>query len=380
MQAKVTRRPLRIAMLGTRGVPSVYGGFERCAEQMGTRLVQRGHCVTVYCRKHFVDSYLKEYGGIRLVSLPTIENKYLDTLAHTALGSLHALFQPYDVCLYFIAGNSPVTWIPRIAGKRTILNVDGLDWKREKWPRPAKLYIQMAERLATILPTAALTDSRVVQTFYRRKYGKHIQYIAYGSDLEPMPPGEQLRRWGLESRKYVLFVGRIVPENHVDHLISAFEGLKGAGDMKLVIMGDASYAGEYMAEVKSLAHQDTVFTGYVAGDGYREILSNAYLFAETSSASGTHPALLEAMACGNCVVANDTPENKETLRDAGLIYPGKTGADGLRPVLQGLIDDPAQVEKYRLQAAAHAREHYSWDAVTDAYVSLFYKLVGTRKR
>src|SRR5215203_1042003 len=123
------RRPLRIAMLGTRGVPSVYGGFERCAEQMGSRLVERGHEVTVYCRTHFVDPGKKEYRGIKLVSVPTLENKYLDTLVHTALSSFHALFRPYDVCLYFIAGNSPVSWIPRLTGKRTVLNVDGLDWK-----------------------------------------------------------------------------------------------------------------------------------------------------------------------------------------------------------------------------------------------------------
>ena len=373
-------RPLRIAMLGTRGVPTVYGGFERCAEQMGARLVERGHRVTVYCRRHFVDPNLKEYKGIKLVSLPTVENKYLDTLVHTGLSSLHALFRPYDVCLYFIAGNSPVSWIPRLAGKRTILNVDGLDWKREKWPRPAKLYIRAAECLATILPTAALTDLRVVQRFYKERYGARVHYIAYGSDVEPLPPGEHLRRWGLEPRKYVLFVGRIVPENHVDHLVQSFQALAGAQGMKLVVMGDASYARDYVARVKSMAGEDTVFTGYVHGDGYRELLSNAYLFAEPSSASGTHPALLEAMACGNCVIAHDTPENRETIGDAGLLYPGEAGADGLRAVMQRLIDNPAVVVQYRQRASAHVRERYSWDAVTDAYLKLFYDLLGSRNR
>jgi glycosyltransferase involved in cell wall biosynthesis len=346
---------------------------------MGSRLVERGHCVTVYCRRHFVDPDLKEYQGIKLVSVPTVKNKYLDTLVHTGLSSLHALFRPYDVCLYFIAGNSPVSWIPRLGGKRTVLNVDGLDWKREKWPRPAKLYIRIAERLATILPTAALTDSKVVQRFYKKRYGARIHYIAYGSDVEQLPPGEHLRRWGLEPRKYVLFVGRIVPENHVDHLIPAFRGLTGAEGMKLVIMGDASYAGDYVEHVKSLAGEDseaTIFTGYIHGDGYQELLSNAYLFAEPSSASGTHPALLEAMACGNCVVAHDTPENRETVDGAGLLYPGEEGAEGLRAVLQRLIDDPAMVEQYRALASAHVRERYSWDAVTEAYLRLFYGLVG----
>lgn len=370
------RRPLRIAMLGTRGVPSVYGGFERCAEQMGTRLVERGHEVTVYCRQHFVDPGRKEYRGIRLVSVPTVKNKYLDTLVHTALSSVDALFRRYDVCLYFIAGNSPVSWIPRIAGKKTVLNVDGLDWKREKWPGPAKLYIQAAERLATVLPTAALTDSRVVQKFYKRRYGARVHYIAYGSDVEAMPPGEHLQRWSLEPRKYVLFVGRIVPENHVDHLITAFRQLKGVEGMKLAIMGDASYAEDYGTYVRSLAGEETVFTGYVHGDGYREILSNASIFVETSSASGTHPALLEAMACGNCVVAHDTPENAETMSGAGLTYKGEMGGEGVREVLQQLIERPAVVEEYRERAREHALKKYSWDAVTDEYLRLFYRLVS----
>src|SRR3954467_9415423 len=146
---------MKIAMLGIRGVPTAYGGFETCAEQLGARLVEQGHEVTVYCRPHFVDPSRREYRGMKLVTMPTIRNKYLDTLVHTLVGSVHALFQPYDICLYFIAGNSPVCWIPRLAGKRTVINVDGLDWKREKWPGLAKVYLQLAERLAPVLANVA---------------------------------------------------------------------------------------------------------------------------------------------------------------------------------------------------------------------------------
>ncbi len=370
--------PLRIALLGTRGVPTIYGGFERCAEQLGLRLVERGHSVTVYCRRHFVDPHLHEYKGMKLVSAPTVQNKYLDTLAHTFFSSMHAMFQPYDVCLYFIAGNSLVSWIPRLAGKPTVLNVDGLDWKREKWPRPAKLYIQMAERLATSLPTVALTDSRVVQKFYREKYNARIRYITYGSEVEPLGPGPELQKWGLEPRKYILFVGRIVPENHVHHLIEAYRDLADNAGMKLVIMGDASYADDYVKKVHSMATPDTVFTGYVGGDGYRELVSNAYLFVETSSASGTHPALLEAMSLGNCVVAQDTAENIETMGGAGLTYSGRKAHNGLRATLQELIHKCSIVQEYRGRAHAHVQAHYSWDAVTEEYLALFYKILAKR--
>jgi glycosyltransferase involved in cell wall biosynthesis len=372
---------MRIAMLGTRGVPSVYGGFETCAEQLGARLVERGHEVTVYCRPHFVDPTLKEHRGIKLVSVPTVRNKYLDTLAHVLLSSVHALGQRYDVCLYFIAGNSVAAWIPRLVGTRTVINVDGLDWRRAKWPGPAKRYLQMAERLAPRLANAALTDSRFVQRFYAERYGARIAYIAYGSDVAPAPPGPALEKWGLEPREYLLFVGRLVPENHPDHLLDAFRSLRDKCGMKLVVMGDASYADEYVRRVKEYEAEDVVFTGYVYGEGYRELASNAYAFVLTSSASGTHPALLEAMGMGNCVVVNDTPENLEAMGGAGLSYRGEDGAASLAPVLERLLAQPDMVEAYRHRAREHVRRHYSWDAITEQYLALFGRVLGRgRKR
>ena len=183
---------MKIALLGTRGVPASYSGFETCVEQLGQRLVARGHDVTVYCRSHHITYEGDSYKGMRLVKLPTISNKYLDTMVHSFISSLHALPQRYDVGLYFIAGNSPVTWIPRLAGTKTILNVDGLDWKREKWPAFAKKYIQFAEYLATKLPNQYLTDSHVVQAYYQDRFNSKPPYIPYGSEVDILPSGETL--------------------------------------------------------------------------------------------------------------------------------------------------------------------------------------------
>ena len=367
---------MKIAMLGTRGVPASYSGFETCVEELGSRLVQRGHAVTVYCRSHHVRWAEPSYKGMRLVMLPTIANKYLDTIAHSALSSLHAVTQRYDIALYFIAGNSPVTWIPRVAGQRTVLNVDGLDWKRDKWPPLAKRYIQLAERLSTVLPNSIVTDSRVVQAYYQDHYHAPSTYIAYGAERPRRAPGPTLARFGLAPRDYVLFVGRLVPENGAHHLVGAWRKLDTR--LKCVVVGDAPYAEAYQAELRALAADDPriVFTGYVFGDGYHELGSNAYAFVETSGVGGTHPALVEAMAFGNCVVANDTPENRETIADAGLSYPGAQGADALAPVLARLLGDPALVERYRREAAARAAAHYSWDAVTDAYEALFARVLS----
>ncbi len=367
---------MNIALLGTRGVPANYSGFETCVEQLGQRLVQRGHHVTVYCRSHHITYKGAFFKGMRLVKLPTIANKYLDTIVHSFISSLHAVTQRYDVALYFIAGNSPVTWIPRLVNTKTILNVDGLDWRREKWPFLAKKYIQFAEYLATILPNAYLTDSLHVQNFYKERFNSEPAYIPYGSDVELVPPGDTLKRYGLEPGKYILFVGRLVPENCAHHLVEAFRDLDT--DLKCVIVGDAPYAEEYQAFLKKLAGDDEriIFTGYIFGHGYQELGSNAYIFVESSGVGGTHPALIEAMAFGNCVIVHDTPENLETIADAGFSYDGETGSSDLRRVLEVLLKAPDTVDIYRLQGRQRAQAMYSWEAVTDAYEQLFYRVCG----
>jgi glycosyltransferase involved in cell wall biosynthesis len=261
-------------------------------------------------------------------------------------------------------------------GTKTILNVDGLDWKRDKWPTFAKQYIQLTEYLATKLPTTYLTDSRVVQNYYINRFKSNPHYIPYGSEVDNKPPGETLNKFGLEPHKYVLFVGRLVPENCAHHLVEAFTGLDT--DLKCVIVGDAAYAHNYITSLKSIARNETsiVFTGYVFGEGYQEIGSNALIFVETSGVGGTHPALVEAMAFGNAVIVNNTAENLETIGSDGFSYEGKLGANSLSIVLEQLISDRELTDKYRERAKARAQTYYTWEAVTDAYERLFFSLTG----
>ena len=367
---------MKIALLGTRGIPASYSGFETCVEQLGQRLVERGHDVTVYCRSHHITYEGTHYKGMRLVMLPTIANKYLDTLIHSFISSAHALPERYDIALYFIAGNSPVTWIPRLVGTKSILNVDGLDWKREKWPTLAKKYIQFAEYLATKLPTAYITDSQIVQNYYLDRFNSESSCIPYGSEVEILPAGKTLEKYNLQPGKYILFVGRLVPENCVHHLVDSFRELYT--DYKCVIVGDSAYSQEYISMLKERAEGDPriVFTGYVFGEGYHELGSNAQVFVESSGVGGTHPALVEAMAFGNCVIVHNTPENLETIGDAGFAYDGKKGASDLTGVLQSLLDDPDLASRYGLLAQQYAKKHYTWDGVTDAYEQVFQKVLS----
>jgi glycosyltransferase involved in cell wall biosynthesis len=359
-------------MMGSRGIPASYSGFETCVEQLSVRLVERGHSVTVYCRSHHVKWPEKTYKGVRLVKLPTIASKHLDTIAHTFLSMLHGEFRRYDVIYICGVGNGPLAGIPRLAGKPTAINVDGADWERDKWGGFARRYLQASERLATKFASCIVADSRVVEKYYQDRYNAPSAFVPYGSDVPHLPPGETLTRLGLKPDGYILWVGRLVPENNAHDVIETYQQLGGpATGLQLCLVGDAPYSGDYKEELKQKAGPGVVFAGYVFGDGYHELGSNARIYAFTSGVGGTHPALLEAMAFGNCVVVNDMAANMETIGDSGLPYAGEKGATDLARVMARAIADPALVEDYRKRAAHRAKTVYSWDVVTDQYERLF---------
>jgi glycosyltransferase involved in cell wall biosynthesis len=363
---------LRIAILGTRGIPASYSGFETAAEQLASRLTARGHEVVVYCRPHVVDRRLREYKGARLVHLPTIRNKYLDTFTHTFLSSLHAARRVHpDVALFFIAGNSPMCLITRGADIPTVINVDGLDSDRSKWPPIAKAYLRFAERNAPRWADTALTDSHSVADIFEARYGTRIGVVPYGVE-DPGGDGiETLERLGVEPRKYILFVGRLEPENNPHVLVEAFSRIPLArtGDMKLVVVGGAPYADDYIRAVHRAGDPRVVFPGYVFGSGYWQLQRNAYAFCAPTEVGGTHPVILEALAAGNCVIVNDHAPNLETVGDAGLTFAGKDGVASLTAQLERILADPALVADYRIRARERAKR-YSWDAVTDEYEAL----------
>ncbi len=366
---------MRVAILGTRGIPASYSGFETAAEQLASRLTDRGHEVVVYCRPHVVDRRLTEWKGARLVHLPTVRNKYLDTFTHTFLSAIHAArtVKP-DVALFFIAGNSPMCLITRAAGIPTVINVDGLDSDRSKWPGIAKTYLRFAERNAPGWADTALTDSHAVAEIFEKRYGKRIGVVPYGveepEDTDPSAAAT-LERLGLEPRNYILFVGRLEPENNPHVLVDAWAripAVKTRG-MKLVIVGGAPYADEYIKQVRRKGDPRVVFPGYVFGRGYWELQRHAYAFCAPTEVGGTHPVILEALAAGNCVIVNDHAPNVETVGEAGITFSGREGVPSLATQLERVLDDPALVEEYRAKARERARR-YSWDAVTDQYEQL----------
>jgi glycosyltransferase involved in cell wall biosynthesis len=357
---------MRIAIVGTRGVPANYGGFETFAEELGRRLVDRGHEVLVYCReKHPGDRYL----GMRLQTLPTIRNKYLETIVHTGISTLHLLTQRQDVALYCNAANAIFTWMPRVVGTPVALNVDGLERKRKKWNRVAKAWYRLSEWLSTFCPTRAVSDAIAIRAYYREEYNAETTFIAYGAEMGKVETRAALDELGLEPDQYFLYVSRMEPENNGLLVREAFERV--STDLRLALIGDAPYADDYIARVRQTTDQRIVMPGAIYGQGYKELGSFCFAYVHATEVGGTHPALIEAMGRGALVLYLDTVENREVAGGAGLPF---TVAN-LAEVMRQALELPA-AEQARLRAAAVERvqDRYSWDAVTDEYVALFEEL------
>ena len=368
---------MKIAILGTRGIPANYGGFETFAEQLSVRLAQRGHDVTVYCRKSNYDykTLGNQYRGVKLVVLPAIKNKYLDTVSHTFFSIVHSLNKKFDAILVCNSVNSSFVFLPRIVGTRVAINVDGLEWQRAKWNKLGQIVYRISEWLATMLADVIVTDAIMIQKYYRKKFRTDSVFIPYGSTVKPVQSNHALEKYGLKPRDYILYVSRFEPENNPLLVVKAFE--KTNTSKKLVMVGDAPYNADYIREVKSTKDSRIIFTGYVFGDEYAELQSNAYLYIQATEVGGTHPALLEGMGFGNCILAHDVPEHREVVGDAGFYF--KKSRSDLAEKIQFLVNLPEEeIEKYRKMAKQRIEKYYTWDAVVNQYNRLFEMLARNK--
>jgi glycosyltransferase involved in cell wall biosynthesis len=362
---------VKLAILGTRGIPAAYGGFETFAEELAARLAARGHDVTVYARPGGVAARVPEHRGAKVRLLPTIPTKYLDTVVHTFLSALDASVRSYDAVLVCNGVNALVCRLPRLLGAKTrvVLNVDGLERNRRKWNAAGKLVYALSERLSCVLPDAVVTDAAEIRRYYEERYGKDSCFIPYGSDL-PAPKGHAtLDRLGLVPGGYVLYVSRFEPENNPDAVVRGFRGF--ASDLKLVLVGSAPYAAKLIGDVRALAAEDprVVLPGAVYGEGYRELLANAAAYVHATEVGGTHPALIEAMGFGRPLLVNDTPENREAAGSAGLYFRAADPAT-LTEALSRLFSAPDARKRLGEEARLRALSLYRWDDVADRYEAL----------
>jgi glycosyltransferase involved in cell wall biosynthesis len=368
-----SRNPIRVALLGTRGIPARYGGFETFAEQISKRLVERNYHVTVYGRCGFSERWgaRPTVSGVECRSTPTIFHKYLETPVHALTSFLDALFRPFDVLILCNAANSPCAPLLKLKRIPLMINVDGIERNRAKWNTLGKLWYMLGERFSVFLADRVISDADVIADYYREAYGCESTVIPYGVHPTVRPAGEALSRFGLQPRNYILYVSRLEPENNALGVIEAYK--RANVTMPLVIVGDAPYAESYKAQLRAAANERVIFTGFQFGEAYEEFQSNCYLYIQATEVGGTHPALIESMSYGNCVIANGTPENCEVVADAGVTFQ-KNNFDELGTILDRLVRDPAVVKQLGEKARARVMASYSWDSVVERYIRVIDEL------
>ena len=363
---------MKIALIGTRGVPAQYGGFETCAEELGKRLVERGHNITVYCRAGYYKEKRSFYLGMELVTIKEPGIKPLETLLHTFFSLLHAIRKDYDILLVFNSANSPWILLPKIAGKKVILHVDGLEWKRDKWSTLGKKYYKFAEWLSTKYSIELISDSKEIQKHFFESYGKKTHYLSYGAYLKHSHNISLLDRFNLRPHEYFLQVTRFEPENNSLLSVRAFEQIDT--EKQLVLVGGLKYRTPYVMAMFATKDPRIHFLGFIyEKDLLRELFCNSYAYIHGNEVGGTNPALLEAMACGNYVVSRDVPFNREVLQDAGIYF--KKSTRDLREKLVWTLQNEELLIKNKQKAKKIIQQNYNWDSVVDKYERLFQSIL-----
>ena len=362
---------LRIAMIGTRGVPANYGGFETCIEEVGQRLVKRGHHVTVYCRNSYYEKKRKKYLGMDLVYLPNLEKKTLDTISHTFLSVWHALLKNYNVYMVFNAANSFFLFPLRLFGKRIIINTDGVEWERSKWGFWGRTYYKLSEKMACLVANRLVSDSKRIKDYYREVHHTKSTEIAYGAYVQDCNYPKRLKEIGLVSGEYFLQITRFEPENYPLLTLRAFKKLNSK--KKLVLVGGNPYPNRYTHKIEQEADGNVFLPGFIYDEKLlKELRCNCFAYVHGNSVGGTSPALLESMASGCFSIAFDIVFNRDVLFDCGVYYRGTE--DSLAEKMQWAIDNKDKLDVYRRKAQKRIGELYSWDKIADQYERLFFDL------
>jgi glycosyltransferase involved in cell wall biosynthesis len=356
---------------------SKYSGIESYYEQAGQELVRLGHEVTIYCRTYFTPQ-IKMHHGMRVRRLPTIRTKHLETLIHTALSTIHAMFSDYDIVHYHCLGPALFSLFPRLVGKKTIVTVQGLDWQRGKWGKVASRFLKWGEAAAVSLPSATMVVSRTLQQHYREAHHRETIYIPNGAAASSRGNPLQLRKWGLTPDRYILFLGRFSPEKNCHLLIDAFENLQANGDfpeMKLVLAGGSSHSDSYANRLRRHESDHIRFFPWASGSDLEELLSNAALFVLPSEIEGLSLALLDAMSAGVCVLTSDIPENREVVDGAGFMFQRGSQAD-LERMLVRLLRNPELRREYALRGCERIEDQYRWPEIASSIERTYFEVLG----
>lgn len=366
---------MRIKVLGIRGLPSTYSGLETIMGELAPRWVSSGHEVEVYCRGSLFPNKIPEWKGVKLIYLPSIEHKALSTLSHSLIAILHAVVTPADIILVWNAANGPFGWILKFAGKKAVINVDGMEWLRPKWQGLGKKYFRWAARMATRAYPVVITDASEMKRLYLREFGVETVYIAYGANIEPSEHPEILEGFGLCPREYYLIASRLVPDNNADLILKAF--LASGSQKTLAIAGGADYKGnqlerEFIDSLKALANSRVKFLGHIdSPEAIKELHHHCFAYVHGHEYGGINPSLLKALGYSNCVLALNTPFNAEVLEEGkyGILFEKKV--EDLAEKMRYLENKPEIAEDFRKRATQPIKNKFNWDLIARQYLEVF---------
>lgn len=367
---------MRIAYIAVKGLP-IGGGVEKVTEELGSRLVAKGHDVIVYSSRDYGTTD-GTYKGMEIRTVPSVNSKSFHKLSICYRATRDVMAKKnVDIVHVHAVGPSVFAIFPRMVGIPTVVQTHGVEWKRDKWGFIGRTFLKLADYTVVYFPNRATAVSKVQRDYFKEKFGREVLYIPNGvSPVERRSPA-WLFEQGIMPNRYVLFAARLVEEKGAHFLIEAFKKLKT--DMQLVIAGDAAHAERYKALLRGLASDDPRirFPGFVTGAPMEELFSNAYLFCLPSTLEGLPVVLLEAMNYGNCCLASDIPENIEVLEDHGYLFRNRDLGD-LQRALSELVEDPEKVALKKEAAKEHVERTYSWDRVADEMEALYLSVIRSK--
>ena len=358
---------LKIAIIGSRGYPYVYSGYETLVKNIGERMVANGAQVTVYCHSYLFDQKPKLHNGIQLKYVPTIKSKSLSQPIHSFLAFWHAAFSNVDVVLVLNVSNGPFGIITRLFKKPTLINVDGLEWMRPKWKGFGAIYFKWAAKMAVKWMDIIVTDAVAMQTIYKNEFNTNSVVITYGADSNKGAQESLINKWQIAQQQYYLIVGRMIPDNNSDIIIEGF--INSSSTKKLVIVGDVPYQDAYATKIKSYKDNRLVFTGYITnGDELASLYKYCYAYMHGHEYGGTNPTLLKAMANGCAIGAIDTVFSREVLQNDSFGTYFKKDTASLSKWFQWAEENPTKLDEVRRIVSNGLNEKYDWDLVTDLYL------------
>lgn len=368
---------MKIAMLGQKAVPSRLGGVEIVVENLATQMIRKDQNVTLYNRKVKGITPVKKYKGINIYTVPTINKKGLAAISASFFAALQASVKKYDIVHIHAEGPAFFSWIPKLFGKKVIVTVHGLDWKRAKWKNGlGAKFIKAGEKAAVKYSDAIIVLSKGNQDYFSKQYGRKTYLIPNGVNAPKTLEGSLIRKkWDLQKNEYILYLGRIVPEKGIKNLILAFKKINT--NKKLVIAGGSSDTDQFYAELKKIAKNDPriIFTGAVQGRALEELYSNAYLYTLPSDLEGMPLSLLEAMSYGNCVLISDIPECTDVVEENGIVFEHGNVKD-LQYKLEYAINNPTVVQKFKEKSSNYILNKYNWDKIADKTLLVYRKCLN----